>query len=1803
MPDNTLTATAPSPLRISLMRCVGPLHLSGVIAFLCAAVLAGWALALSVTSASAEPKKFLHQGIERDAARYEDFIKKNWKAGGERPEVLRVQAGRTLGSDPRAASRAYASAVVMEDRNPANWLGLARALLAIKPDPSNTSERYDLPVNASGAAYRAYHLADNSNVQADALFVLAEALQRRAYWRPAITALKSSLNLVEAADVRKAYEELRAQHGFRMMDYATESDVAEPRICVRFSELLSRKVEDFSKYVAVNGKDPEHLVAEKKQLCVGAVTHGERYQIQVRAGLPSDIGEKLTKPLDLAIYVPDRKPFVRFTGRAYVLPSRGQQGIPLVSVNTESVDIQVYRVGDRSLTQQLEQGGITQQLSGYSLDQLKTTSGAEVYTGKMAVASKLNAEVTTAFPVTDVIGTLQPGAYVMTASPTGRPHEHWRNQPTQWFIVSDLGLTAFSGKDGVHGFVRSLAGAEPIGSVTVKLVARNNEILAEQKTDAKGYVHFVDRVTRGEGGLSPAVLVAENANGEYAFLDLRANAFDLSDRGVKGRPAPGPIDGYLYAERGVYRPGEEVNLTGLVRDAAGVAASLPVTMIIQRPDGVEHHRKTLNDGALGGHSHALWLSDGAMTGTWRAQLFIDPKQDAIAQTSFLVEDFQPERIDMTLDANDVRLKPGSGGEIDVSGRYLYGPPAAELSMEGEVIVRLAKSGLAGFKGYQFGLADENITQSRKALTDLAKTGKDGTVKAHVTLPKITKTARPLEAKVLLRLREPGGRTIERSVVVPVDQDKSRIGLKPLFDGNSVDENNDAEFDVVVADAANTQIAQSGLKWQLFKLETSWQWYNSDGQWMYEAQTITRKVGDGQLDVAADKPGRISVPVDYGRYRLVVTSADQREMASSILFNAGWYTSGKTADSPEILDVALDKESFQVGDTAKVRIASRHDGKAMIAVLGHRLHTLKEVSVVKGDNEFDVTVGDDWGPGAYATALMYRAMDEKSKRMPSRSVGIKWIGVDQAPRTLDVSVSALNKIKSGAKLEIPVAISGLSAGEKAHVTVAAVDTGILNVTGYESPQPQAHFYAQRRLAMEIRDLYGRLIDGMRAERGVMRSGGDGGAQMNTAGAPPVEQNVSFFSGIVDVDQDGKANVSFQLPDFNGSVRVMAVAWSRDKLGSSSQTVTVRDAVALTASGPRFLTLGDKAKIQMSVHNVEAPSGEFTMAVSASGDQMRPGAKPEHDALERGVTLDTSERKTETFEIAPDAVGLHTYKVRVTGPGDVDVQRELTFDVKPPSQDIKRTTITTVAENGGTLTLDQNLTADMIASETSINVSVGPLARFDVPALLTALDRYPYGCAEQTISRALPLLYVNEVSKDFGIATETALKGRIQKAIDHVFEMQNASGSFGVWGPGSADIWLTGYVMDFLTRAKEQGFDIKPRSFDLALDRLQNFVVNASDFKSGGESRAYALYVLARNARAPIGELRYYADARIDRFSTPLARAQIGAALAMMGDKTRANQAFASAQAAFDIASGNQSRGDYGSSLRDGAALLTLAAESRVQTVAQPELLDVVDTAYQSRRFTSTQEQAWLLLASHALSQQVKATEIAIDGAPVTGTLQRVIKASDLTKPVTITNNGDQRVDAVVSVIGASMEPQPADARGFKIIRRYYTLDGAEVNLQSANGGTSTLKQNDRLVAVVTIESDEASGNILLADRLPAGLQIENPRLVDGGDVQSLSWLKTPIRPTHTAFRDDRLVAAFNLAQARRRGNQQAATIGEQANAEVATQPKATVSVAYIVRAVTPGTFWHPAAAVEDMYRPERYGRTAAGKLTITGTDEG
>ncbi len=488
-------------------------------------------------------------------------------------------------------------------------------------------------------------------------------------------------------------------------------------------------------------------------------------------------------------------------------------------------------------------------VSRYDVEQLRDEKGQQVWTGELALEYSLNNEVTTAFPIDQALGELKPGVYVMTAAPKdAAPGDDYSSLATQWFIVSDLGLAAFSGNDGIHATVHSLASTAPMKDIEVRLLSRSNEVLAVKRTDANGLVQFEANLARGEGGLSPALIVAAD-KADYAFLNLKAPAFDLADRGVAGRKAPDGLDAFVFTERGVYRTGETVHITALLRDAAAVAADRRAADARGRAAG---RRRISPRGAEGsGPRRASRCRCRSRrppaSGTWRVKAFTDPKRPAIGEATFMVEDYVPDRLEFELASPTGKIAPGEPAEITLNGRFLYGAPAAGLDIEGEMLLTAAKE-RPGFPGYTFGLASESVNAEQQPLSDLPETDDNGKATFKIELDKLPTTERLLDARVTIRLAESGGRAVERKITLPVTPAGDMIGVKPLFQGKSLGENDNATFDVILVDRDGKKIAKSGLRYELLKIETRYQWYRQHSYWNYEPVKSTRRIADGKLDV-------------------------------------------------------------------------------------------------------------------------------------------------------------------------------------------------------------------------------------------------------------------------------------------------------------------------------------------------------------------------------------------------------------------------------------------------------------------------------------------------------------------------------------------------------------------------------------------------------------------------------------------------------------------------------------------------------------------------------------------------------------------------------------------------------------------------------------------------------------------------------------------------------------------------------------------------------------------------------------------
>ena len=1296
-------------------------------------------------------------------------------------DVSAILADAQAAGDPASAIAGFREALKRSPLDHAAWEGLATTAIGYQPtDGEAQSENLQL---REFGAINAYLTAADPAGGAEALRLLGAGYEAAQNWKLAIKSYRQSVAAAETPRARQQLDVAVAAHGFRIVDNSVDNNAASPRICLNFSDALSAMLtqsENAGDYLSVDGGGTLPVTASGSQICVDGVQHGQRYRIVARPGITSSDGEKLARQADISVYVRDRDPSVRFVTSAYVLPGGGEATIPVTTINTDTIDARLQRIGDRALARAIGDERFLRQLSEYQFEDIAGESGEDVWTGSVSIANRTNEEVTTAIPVSALVDRLKPGVYVLSAKAKNGP-QYQDSVATQWFVVSDIGLTTFAAEDGFHVFARSLGTAKPLADVTLQLVAANNQILGTATTDAAGHARLPRGLLAGNGGDRPAVLTAERgANGgpeadgstgsqttaagetgadapsaapaDFVFLDMSQSPFDLTDRGVDGRPPAGPLDVFLTSERGIYRTGETAHFTGLVRNATGEAVEgLSLTEIVKRPDGVEHARALIADQGAGGFSFGLDLPKTAMRGVWKVALHADPKGPALAEQSVVVEDFQPEKIDFDLTTTAATLDPAAPPTIDVAARYLFGAPAGGLEVNGEAVLTTA-TGLDAYPGYQFGLSGDEATATRLSL-DGVTTDADGNASIGLAAFDPPATTRPVKATLQIRVVDTSGRPVERTLDLPLAGARPRLAVKPRFDG-TVPDGAEAGFNVVAIDASGQRQAMSSLHWVLNRVTTDFQWYQSNGNWNYEPVEKSVRIASGDGAIGAGDPLALSMPVDWGQYELVVTDTSGSSVPASVTFDAGWAVAATSLDTPDMARVSLDKPLYKVGDKAVVHIEPRFAGTAQVLVMDERVvaTTTAEIGADGGDVTLDVT--RDWGPGAYVTAIVYRPMDLQARRMPGRAIGLAHAAVDPGDRALSVSIAAPAKVEPRRSVSVELTVDGITAGETAYVTLAAVDVGILNITGFEPPSLSGHYFGQRRLGVEIRDLYSKLIDRMQGAPGTVRSGGDAGGSYESP--PPMDELVSLFSGPVAVGPDGKVGVELALPDFNGTLKLMALAWSKTGVGEASSDMIVRDPVVMAVSQPLFLAPGDTSRIAVDVTHVEGPTGPASLALSGGGDVVALDEAGTGASSEKRFDLAEGQRQRFLVPISAKAIGEAGFDLALTLPGGQVLDKHVTLSVRSNAPQTVDKSEVTVAANGGRLDLDPDLFADFVPGTASATVSVTGAAHFDVAGVVRALDRYPYGCTEQITSRAMPLVYLDATTLAAGLGRSEDLK---------------------------------------------------------------------------------------------------------------------------------------------------------------------------------------------------------------------------------------------------------------------------------------------------------------------------------------------------------------------------------------------------------------------------------------------------------------
>ncbi|TDG33833.1 alpha-2-macroglobulin family protein [Paracraurococcus ruber] len=1694
-------------------------------------------LALLASLPQARAQDFDLPGLAGDAAAYQRDLGRRFPAGAtpqqrQAAETRAAQAERQ--QNWAAAAQAWEERVGGGEPRPEHWLALARAQLQRTPPE---------PARALQAAWTNFQMVPAGAPEIPSLLLMAEALQRLD--RPA-QQLKALQAAVERAPENPRYRQMLAEArraaGLLVAGINTEPEAEPARACLSFTVPPARRTDwQPGDWVRTDPPVPGLAVLrEGDQLCLAGLPHGQSTRILLRAGLPGEDGLRLNREASLRVAMPDRAPRLVFDASRFILPRGQAQQVGLATVNLSALSLKVVRVTERNLVPFSRQAWTPGEgIQGWEAETLPDSWGRTVWEGRAELPRfEANRTQRHVLPLPEALRTAGPGLYALVAAPAdGR-----RGTPVALpVIVTDLALTAWRGPQGLAVQARALGAGRPLAGVQVRLLASGNDILGEAMSGADGVVRFAAPLLRGQGPMAPRALHAVLGD-DLVSLDLDSASFDLSDRGAAGLPHPGPMDAFAWLDRGIYRPGETVQAAVLLRDGGGAPLDIPARLRVRRPNG-----SVLAESVPARERGAafLWpipLPAGAPAGVWTLEVLADPDAPPIGRAEFRVDAFVPERLEVTAGPAPGPLVPGQPLVVPVTARFLYGASAAGLTGDAELRLLADRSPFPQHKEFLFGLEDEQFAPDLLPF-EIEALDDQGRGSLTLALPRAPDTTRPLRAEVAVSIDEPGGRASRTTLSLPVRADHRLIGVRPLFPDLAVDAGAEAGFEVIALDGAASPVA-ARLRARLVRERPDWRVVIRGAQARYETVWRDEAVDSADLAVAAGTPTRFARTLPFGRYRLEVAEPGGLAI-TSVRFRAGW-AGGETTEVPDKVDVATDRRAYAPGETAKLRITPPFSGPASLAVLTDRLVQVREIEVTEGGTEVEVPVDAAWGPGAYVAITAFRP-GEARQGHPGRALGLAWLQLDPASRRIAVEIGTPERVRPARRLAVPLRLA--DAGAEAMVTLAAVDEGILRLTRFASPDPLGHFLGKRRLGVDIRDDYGRLIPPPEGEAALLRQGGD---ELSMAAIDIPQRTIALFSGPVAVAPDGTATVVLDIPDFAGELRLMAVAWSGSRIGAASKPLTVRDPVVAEALLPRFLAPGDEARLPVLLHNLDLPAGEVSAMLSAEGAIALAG--PERVT----ATLAPNARALPATALRATGAGQGVLRLAVSGPDGFTAVREARITIRssrPITTEVAAQEIPPGAERP--LSLDP---ARWVPGTWVARAGFGGPVRYDAAGMLRQLELYPFGCLEQSSSQLLAFALM----PGFGEAAE-ARAARLQRAAEAVLNKQRFDGSFGLWSAGGEPQWWTGaYAAEALLRARTAGAAIPDAALDQALQAIAEQLEDVSpDGAEEFAAQAYRVHVLSLAGRPRLGAARRLLE-RLDDLPTPLAKAQLGAAFARAGDRARAEPAFAAALAG--ILGPGARQGwvyDYGSAARDAVAVALLLKESGVLAERLPEVIGRLPGAEFTPALANTQELAWAVGAAAVLGRDGRPVRVAVNGREEASAPQLAVA---LTAPGTARNLGPGPLWSAVSVTGIPAQPAPAGRSGLRIARRFLDLAGQPLNLDQ-------LRQNR--VFVLLLEGRAETGQRLRAlvqQGLPAGWEIVG-RLGEG-EVAGMPWLGTLTGAEAMPALDDRFAAALEL-----------------------TPEAPEFRLAVRLRAVTAGRFELPGAQVEDMYRPATYARQNTGRVAV------
>ncbi len=1493
-----------------------------------------------------------------------------------------------------------------------------------------------------------------------------------------------------------------------------------------------------------------------------------KYDITIKKGLDGKIGGTLKHEFNKEISFGKLKPSIKFANKNSYLTSLGNKNIQVNIVSIDEVEVQIYKVYENNIIQFIngmyqnydyENDSYYTYINTYNLDNL----------GDIVFKKDIKTKELTSYNGGKILNLdfkdkliNKQGIYILKIV---SKEKRWL-KATKVVSISDIGLIAKKGKNVLSVFANSISTAEAIPGVKINFFGKNNQISGSAITDDMGVASFNISDLPAEG-FDVRMITAQKDN-DFNYLAFSKSFVNTSRYNIGGKYENlSGFDAFIYAERELYRPGETINISGIIRDKEWNPPSpVPVIIKLTAPNGkeIKNIRKTI--GEQGDFEVSVKLDVSSMTGNYIAQLYTS-NNVFLGSKKIAVEEFMPDRIKVKLKLNKKVMDMKDKLQVDILAENYFGPPAANRNYESELSIKRKSFSAKTKKRYNFHI-DGSDSYFESILRD-GRTDVSGEAKEEYNIPKQYANMGLLQADVYVTVFDETGRPVSRLKSVDVFTQDVFYGLGQgsyyLKTGNF------ANIPLIAIDKKGNIPDSAEAEIRLIKHEWRTVLSHSGSYFRYKSEHFENVIETKKILLKGEETSYSFTPELSGEYEIRISKPGINTYVSRSFWSYGWgntTSSSYQVNSEGHIDIEFDKDKYNVGETAKVLLKAPFNGKILVSLEDNDISKYFYLETDKKAASFELKITDEYVPNIYISATLIKAHKETDFPL-TVAHGFAPVMVENNKHKIDVSIKADKKSRSNTIQKIEV-----SAKANSSITIAVVDEGILGITGYQTPDPYEYFFRKKALEVKSYDLYPYLLPEMNIENS--KTGGDEMGlekRINPLTSKRVKL-VSFWSGIIKTNSKGKAYFDIDIPQFSGSLRIMAVSYKDNSFGSASQNIIVSDPIVISTALPRFLSPADTIDIPVSVSNTTDKTADCKVKIALQGaiDIIGTG--------KQSVNIPTNSEGEVVFHLSvKKEIGQAKVNVSVNAL-DEEFTNSTDITIRPaaPLQKISGSGSIKAGETETVRMAMSNFIEGSISNK--LVISKSPLIEFSDD--LDYLVRYPYGCVEQTVSSVFPQLYFNDLVRDIYKRDNDNLNPdyNIKQAISKLMLMQLYNGGLTYWqGNGTESWWGSIYACHFLLEAKKAGYDVNNSFLDKLVSYLKTklkekrtvtYYYNSNMRKEiFAKEATYSLFVLALAGKPQYSSMNYYKSHQ-NKLSLD-SKYLLAAAFALSGNM-KSYRELLPAEFEGEI-SKNSFSGSFYSYIRDEAISLYVMLEVDPDNEQIGILAKHLTEQVKKRRYLNTQERAFTFLSLGKIARMSNASDIKANikanGKEIAKYDNKLITIEDNSLPnsnIEIETNGKGSIYYYWVAEGISADGSYKQEDSFlKVRKKFYNRQGQRIY-------DLNFKQNELIVVKIEIQTNnnEWVDNIAICDILPAGFEIENTRLKD---IPDMHWIKHQSSPDFKDIRDDRIilfVSAYN-------------------------QP---TNYYYFVRAVSPGIYQMGPVGADAMYNGEYHSYNGAGVVTIT-----